>query len=77
MLDFPLMKYVKCDLTARPVLSGKHGCMLEVKLTTCKSERELDGGNSNICYFHPDFWGFMIQLTVFLYFSDGLVQPSP
>ncbi len=24
---------------------------------SCELRKELGGGNSNICYFHPDPWG--------------------
>ena len=49
------------------------------KITNClvkawKHTSFLVGGNSNIVYFHPITWGFMIQFWR-SYFSDGLVQP--
>ena len=43
----------------------------------CKKRRafinSLGGGNSNIFYFHPDPWGFMIQFVFRTYSSKGLV----
>ena len=32
----------------------------------------LGGGNSNICYFHPELGKILILTNIF---SDGLVQP--
>ena len=29
----------------------------------------LGGGNSNICYFRPDPWGFMIQFDLRIFFN--------
>ena len=31
---------------------------------------KLDGGNSNMCYFHPETWGIWSNLAV-AYFSNG------
>ena len=38
----------------------------------------LGGGNSNICYFHPDLWGNGIQFDLRIFFKWVVqVQPPP